>query len=714
MLLSLFFWGQNAKASHYIGGDMTYVCTTNNTYAFTLILYRDCAPGNATFFDMNFEVFNSVTLESVQASANIEPDLIEPVDLTGVNFDPCVDFPEGVCVEKATYTFVTTLPPSLDGYLISSQSCCLANTVLNVDLGGGFGGTGILVSSSIPPVGNGNPICFDSPLFNEDPPPYLCLYELLNVDLGAHLANPDPTITLVHSLYHPEYEAALDPPYDLITYNAPYTYDAPVSSVSGLDLDPNTGILTGIIDEIGFFYIGVRVFAVKNGDTIATIERPFRYNISDCNINRSEMELATAVECGNLNVDFNNLSFGADNYEWNFDDPESGDNNTTTLLNPSHTFTSFGTYNVMLVTLANNDVSCSDTSFLSVVIDSAVTSIIEVNNDYQCLAANSFNFTAVSESTDGVSYDWDFGPTASQTSSTGGSVNGISYTEPGIYEIKLTTHYKECSSETTMNVEVFDGLLAAITGPTEGCAPFDAVFEPSVDNPNFTYTWRCNNRVQVSKNGEFKLTNPGVYSVELYVIDENGCESTDYNSTYIEIYEVPETGFTISDYKISVGETIEIENTVEGDYEIIFNISSKDFEDVKTHDSFGFTVYEEGQIAVVQTVINNDICISEETQIVNVGPPEVDPPNVFTPNNDGVNDFFYIEPFNNENIEFKVFDRWGLLVFSSDNYERCNPETGEFCWDGNDVNGNKVISGVYPYIVNLSNGFVKQGVINVF
>jgi gliding motility-associated-like protein len=61
-------------------------------------------------------------------------------------------------------------------------------------------------------------------------------------------------------------------------------------------------------------------------------------------------------------------------------------------------------------------------------------------------------------------------------------------------------------------------------------------------------------------------------------------------------------------------------------------------------------------------------------------------PNVFTPNGDGLNDFFEIEDlYLFPNSALKVFDRWGALVYESSNYTNN--------WDGKDLPG-----GTYFYI----------------
>ncbi len=66
-------------------------------------------------------------------------------------------------------------------------------------------------------------------------------------------------------------------------------------------------------------------------------------------------------------------------------------------------------------------------------------------------------------------------------------------------------------------------------------------------------------------------------------------------------------------------------------------------------------------------------------------------PNAFTPNGDGANDKFTpFKPYRFvPKIEMKIFNRWGELVFKT--------EDPEINWDGNDLNGKPVNEGVYVY-----------------
>ena len=70
-------------------------------------------------------------------------------------------------------------------------------------------------------------------------------------------------------------------------------------------------------------------------------------------------------------------------------------------------------------------------------------------------------------------------------------------------------------------------------------------------------------------------------------------------------------------------------------------------------------------------------------------------PNAFTPNNDGLNDFFW--PHNAlkaDNLEFRVYNRWGQLVFSSRNWMDK--------WNGK-LNGIEQPAGIYVWFLRYTN-----------
>jgi gliding motility-associated-like protein len=71
-------------------------------------------------------------------------------------------------------------------------------------------------------------------------------------------------------------------------------------------------------------------------------------------------------------------------------------------------------------------------------------------------------------------------------------------------------------------------------------------------------------------------------------------------------------------------------------------------------------------------------------------------PDAFSPNGDGVNDYFQIGHPSNTKVVLNVYNRWGVLVYANDNYAND--------WYGNGVGsflGKKLLDGTYYYNVTI-------------
>jgi len=87
-------------------------------------------------------------------------------------------------------------------------------------------------------------------------------------------------------------------------------------------------------------------------------------------------------------------------------------------------------------------------------------------------------------------------------------------------------------------------------------------------------------------------------------------------------------------------------------------------------------------------------------------------PNAFTPNGDGLNDFFRIlgtPPENITEFHFQIFNRWGEVVFSTSDIEEP--------WDGT-VNGSPAPEGVYVWVIyykdNSKHVVTSKGTLTLF
>ena len=115
--------------------------------------------------------------------------------------------------------------------------------------------------------------------------------------------------------------------------------------------------------------------------------------------------------------------------------------------------------------------------------------------------------------------------------------------------------------------------------------------------------------------------------------------------------------------------------------------------------------------ATIPAVVDLQVVLSEDQTCVLVIP------NVFTPNGDGIHDFFEISClYNYANAEVQIYNRNGNLVFKRDHYGNLDfwGTKEKAFWNGRSENslnfmGSELPSGTYYYILKLGTGKVHTG-----
>lgn len=99
--------------------------------------------------------------------------------------------------------------------------------------------------------------------------------------------------------------------------------------------------------------------------------------------------------------------------------------------------------------------------------------------------------------------------------------------------------------------------------------------------------------------------------------------------------------------------------------------------------------------------IGNDGCQTIDSVTIYVTPQQISIPNIFTPNDDGINDVFKINNLEYyPNSQLIVYDRWGVKVYESADYP-------------NNWFASKVNDGTYYYVLTLSNGKKYDGFVEI-
>jgi PKD repeat protein len=124
------------------------------------------------------------------------------------------------------------------------------------------------------------------------------------------------------------------------------------------------------------------------------------------------VDFSAAVSCVGADKSFTNQSTVSGgtitSWDWNFGDPASGTNNTSTLQNPVHNYTLPGTYEVSL-TVKNNGVCIKDTLKIVNVLTIPADAVLPTGNGALCQGTLG-NVFATASIMDATSYQWELLP----------------------------------------------------------------------------------------------------------------------------------------------------------------------------------------------------------------------------------------------------------------------------------------------------------------
>jgi gliding motility-associated-like protein len=203
--------------------------------------------------------------------------------------------------------------------------------------------------------------------------------------------------------------------------------------------------------------------------------------------------------------------------------------------------------------------------------------------------------------------------------------------------------------------------------------------------------------------GSIRYDTAGIYYVKLFV--DNNTIAADTDTVIISYTPNPYFTFKDQDSPVNVFEKI-FTNPVQPDsisdttrYIYIWNFGDGV---IDTIDSPTHTYSLPGVYPVRLRIEDNYGCVNNITQYVSVEE-MIDAPNVFTPNDDNVNDYFEVFTEMGTTLSIKIFNRNGLLV-----YQATSPTIR---WDGT-AYGSKLSTGVYYYVietVGLTVNYKKNG-----
>lgn len=681
------------KATHIIGGEIFYDCLGNNNYRITLKVYRDCLNGVPPFdsvasvgiFDVNGNLLDTMAMH-FPGSALVPPTINTP----------CYTPPTGVCVEEAVYREIKHMPviPS-GGLYLTYQRCCRNNTIMNLVNPGNVGAS---YDIRIPP--STQAICNNSVRYNNFPPIYICQGAPLTFDHSA--TDPDGD-SLVYELCDPFDGASTlspmpqppaGPPYPFVPFNAPFSGSYPMSSNPAMAIDPNTGLLTGTPNLAGQWVVGVCCREYRNGILLCTNKRDFQFNVTPCPLLTVSSIPSQTVFCAGYTVQFLNNSFNATTYSWNFGDPNTNAD-TSHLFAPQYTFSDTGIFTVTLI--CNAGMPCADTNTSTFQIYPPVAPSF-VPPAGQCITGNSFNFMAGGQFMGNGTWTWNFGPNANPSTSNVLDPTNVVWNTPGIYPVTFTVNENGCTGFYTDTVVVYPIPSANFSAtPLSGCVPYTVQFsDSSIAGTTISYLWDFGDgNTSTQSNPIHTYTDTGSFTVTLIIATSNGCIGIDTFSVpgMVTVFPSPIAGFSVSDTSVSIFDPyITVVDQSQGADSCVLNFGDGF---ITSNCDVVHTYWAYGSYVITQVVYNDYGCTDTAQITIEILPENrFYIPNTFTPNGDGLNDYFLPAILGAEEYRFMIFDRWGELIFDThDTFQG---------WDGR-YKGNKCQEDTYVWKIEYTN-----------
>lgn len=391
------------------------------------------------------------------------------------------------------------------------------------------------------------------------------------------------------------------------------------------------------------------------------------------------------TECSSNEAEFLSGSINASTYHWDFGVIPI-QNDTSNFISPFYTYLNPGVYRVTLITKGEGN--CADTAFKPLTINPVLSPFFDVP-DNQCFKNNSFDFTATGNHFSTTRIDWDFGSNSSKQTSTSISETGISYFQSGLKNVVL--RYRDFGCDTTFDAtfRVYKEINPIFTTNVDTVCFGDEIpvqFSSSTD-PSFNFQWDFGDgNTSTQKSPNHVYNSPGVYTIRL-IASDNNCADTLTIPSFITVLPSPIASF--SPLKIVVPGY---------DSEVFFTDNSKNYTSSTFYSGDGriispFSVInhnysEDGYFYPSLTVMNHLGCKDSVVGIVFVKS-DLFVPNVFTPNGDGRNEIFLPVLTTPEEYELLIFNRWGEIIFESNDYK--------YGWDGTNKKGELCKNDTYVY-----------------
>ena len=399
-------------------------------------------------------------------------------------------------------------------------------------------------------------------------------------------------------------------------------------------------------------------------------------------------------------VNASSIGEGTMTYRWDF----AGQGNST-LFEPTHTFTGFGSFVVSLT--ATSNLGCVKTLIKPVTVWANPIANFTVAD--VCIGETSRfkNTSAMPGGSSDIIIEnyWNFGDSTFST----GKDPLHTYMKDGIYSVLVrATSDKGCVNSVIKNAVVQPLPVVNISTPkAKFCDGDNSVL--TGNSGMRLYEWKLNGAV-VGTSQTLTVTKQGWYKLKIWApIALGGCSNED--SIFITVWPLPiaDAG---RDTSIHKGQSVNLKGKgagLNGSYQWTTS-TIPNFLTPAAGNVANVTSKPDATITYILTVTDRNTCVDVDTVTITVVPDfDLKIHNVVTPNGDGFNDTWIIDNIEAyPNAEVAIINRYGSEVYKKKGY------LNE--WDGTKdaPGGENLPDGAYYYVITMEgNDTVYKGAINL-
>jgi gliding motility-associated-like protein len=390
-----------------------------------------------------------------------------------------------------------------------------------------------------------------------------------------------------------------------------------------------------------------------------------------------------SVGCVPLTVTLSDTIRNAKSYIWIFGDGTQLSTSSATFQ-VNHVYTATGSYLVTLIAIDSNSCNVADTVYRTIVAGNNPASLDFDFSKVPPCTSLSYVFNNLSTAPPALpftntSFEWNFGDGQSGIPAGLAQITH-SFPSPGAYNVTLSlvdTNYCNYPLDTTKLLYVAQNVKAQFVTPAHGCAPDLANFQnTSIAGQKFYWNFGDGSPIDsVDFSPSHLYTTPGVYTITLTAVDSNTCNKTDTYSFTITLQSKPSGDFTDQPTpSVPNTPTIFVPTTspvVKYLWEFGDGTSeTKTVPDTVVHQYVRSDTFNVCLIITNESGCTDTICHPVQAIIH----PLLDVPNAFTPGRFGQNAIVKVVGFGITHMTWRIYNRWGQLVFQSD-----DPYIG---WDG--------------------------------